>query len=67
MGAATCAVESVATVPGGPIATISHGPFEATRDEDSQRSLGAVAEVLCDMLTAAMTGDPTAERPVDRG
>ena len=67
MGAATCAVESEATVPGGRVATMSHGAFEAARGEDSQRRLGAVAEVLCDMLTAAMTEDPTAERPVDRG
>ncbi len=62
MGAATCAVESEATMPGGPVATIPHGAFEAARGEDSQRRLGAVAEVLCDMLTAAMTGDPGGER-----
>jgi len=62
MGAATCAVESEATVPGGPVATRSHGAFEAARDEVSQRRLGAVAEVLCDLLIAAMAADPGGER-----
>lgn len=62
MGAAPCAVEPVAAVPGGPVAMIPHSALEVARDEASQRRSEAVAEVLCDMLMAAMTGGPPGER-----
>ncbi len=67
MGAAPCAVEPVAAVPGGPVAMIPPGAFEAARDEASQRRIEAVAEVLCDLLMAAMTGDTAGERSLDGG
>jgi hypothetical protein len=67
MGAAPCAVEPVAAVPGGPVAMIPPGAFEATRNEASQRCLVAVAEALCDMLMAAMTGDAAGDRSLDGG
>jgi hypothetical protein len=68
MGAAPCAVEPVTAVPGGPVATIPPGVFEtAASDEASQRRLGAVAEVLCDLLMAAMNEDAAGDRWLDGG